>query len=50
MIDVEVLKQCIEKTLERVELAVLDWKGIKGADKQPLIEKLENLGLEIRKV
>ena len=50
MIDVEVLRQCIEKTLERVELAVLDWKGIRGADKQPLIEKLENLGLEIRKV
>ena len=50
VVDVEILRQCIEKTLEKVELAILDWKGIRGADKQPLMEKLENVGLEIRKV
>lgn len=49
-VDVEVLRRCIERTLERVESVVLDWKGIKGADKQPLMKKLENLRLEIRKV
>jgi len=50
VVDVEILRQCVEKTLEKVELAILDWKGIRGADKQPLMEKLENVGLEIRKV
>lgn len=49
-VDDEVLRQCVERTLEKVELAVLDWKGIKGADKQPLMEKLNNMGLEVRRV
>ncbi len=50
VVDFEVLRQCIEKTLEKVETAILDWKGIRGVDKQPLVEKLKDLGLEIRKV
>jgi len=49
-VDLEVLRQCIERTLEKVELAVLDWKGIKGADKQPLMEKLATLRISVRKV
>ncbi|MEM3783516.1 MAG: D-aminoacyl-tRNA deacylase [Candidatus Bathyarchaeia archaeon] len=46
----EILRQCIEKTLEKVELAVLDWKGIKGEDKPKLIEMLEKINLETQKV
>ncbi|MGB9683784.1 MAG: D-aminoacyl-tRNA deacylase [Candidatus Bathyarchaeales archaeon] len=46
----EILRQCIEKTLEKVELAVLDWKGIKGEDKPKLIEMLENIDIETQKV
>lgn len=46
----EILKQCIEKTLEKVELAVLDWKGIKGEDKPKLIKMLENINVKIQKV
>ena len=46
----EILRQCIEKTLEKVELAVLDWKGIKGEDKPKLIEMLENINLKTQKV
>jgi len=49
-IDVEILKQCVEKTLERVELAVLDWKGIKGEHKSKLVEMLEEIDLPIKKV
>ena len=49
-VNLEVLRQCIERTLEKVELAVLDWKGIKGADKQPLMEKLGALRISVRKV
>jgi D-aminoacyl-tRNA deacylase len=48
--DVEILKQCVEKTLEKVEYAVLDWKGIKGEHKSKLIEMLQEIGLPIQKV
>lgn len=44
-VDSELLKQCVEKTLERVECAILDWKGIKGEHKQPLIRMLDEIGL-----
>lgn len=46
----EILRQCIEKTLEKVELAVLDWKGIKGEDKLKLIEMLEKINIKTQKV
>ncbi|MEM2419668.1 MAG: D-aminoacyl-tRNA deacylase [Candidatus Bathyarchaeia archaeon] len=49
-IDEEILSQCIQKTLEKVELALLDWKGIKGEDKQHIVEMLKKLGLRIQKV
>ncbi|MEM1565731.1 MAG: D-aminoacyl-tRNA deacylase [Candidatus Bathyarchaeia archaeon] len=46
----EILHQCVQKTLEKVKLALLDWKGIRGEDKQRLIETLEKLNLKIQKV
>lgn len=49
-IDTKILKQCVEKTLERVELAVLDWKGIKGEHKPKLVEMLKKIGMPFRKV
>ena len=49
-INLGILRQCVEKTLERVELAVLDWKGIKGEYKPKLIEMLEEIGLSYEKV
>jgi len=49
-IDLEILKQCVERTLERVELAVLDWKGIKGEHKPKLVEMLEKIGMPFKKV
>jgi len=48
-IDLEILKQCVERTLEKVELAVLDWKGIKGEDKSKLVEMLKEIGLRFQK-
>jgi D-aminoacyl-tRNA deacylase len=44
------LKQCVERTLEKVEFTVLDWKGIKGENKQPLVKMLEELGLRFEKI
>lgn len=49
-VDSEILRQCVEQTLERVEYAVLDWKGIKGEDKPKLIEMLNKIGLRYEKV
>jgi len=49
-IDAEVLKQCVEKTVEKVEFAVLDWKGIKGEQKSRLVGMLEEIGVSFEKV
>lgn len=49
-IDLEILNQCVEKTLERVQLAVLDWKGIKGEHKPKLVETLKKMNMPFQKV
>lgn len=49
-IDSTILNQCRERTLEKVEFAVLDWKGIKGEHKPKLIEVLEKIALPSEKV
>jgi len=49
-IDVEILKQCVDKTLEKVKFVALDWKGIKGEHKSKLVEMLEEIGIPFEKV
>ena len=49
-IDSTMLRQCIKRTLEKVEYAVLDWKGIKGDDKPRVIQMLNEADLRIQKV
>lgn len=48
-VDLELLKQCIGRTLEKSQLAVLDWKGIKGEDKARLLETLKDAGIPFEK-
>lgn len=48
-IDLQILGQCIARTLERVELAILDWKGIKGEHKSKLVEMLKETGVPFKK-
>jgi D-aminoacyl-tRNA deacylase len=50
LVDSEMLCQCVEKTLEKVECAVLDWKGIKSADKPKLLAALQEIGLSYKKI
>jgi D-aminoacyl-tRNA deacylase len=50
IIDSEILAQCIEKTLEKVSLAILDWKGIRSQDKPKLLSSLQDAGLTFKKV
>jgi D-aminoacyl-tRNA deacylase len=49
-VDAAILKQCVERTFEEVELAVLDWKGIKGEHKPKLVAMLNGIGLPMKKV
>jgi len=48
-VDSELLKQCIGRTLEKTDLAVLDWKGIKGEDKVPLLGMLKEASISFEK-
>ncbi|MFA5365097.1 MAG: D-aminoacyl-tRNA deacylase [Candidatus Bathyarchaeia archaeon] len=49
-VDLETIKQCTQKTLEPVESAVLDWKGIKGEHKIGVVNALETLGIPVEKI
>jgi D-aminoacyl-tRNA deacylase len=49
-IDAATLKQCTERTVEKVETIILDWKGIKGEDKENLIKIIAQTGLKMEKV
>jgi D-aminoacyl-tRNA deacylase len=48
--DVNVLKQCVERTSERVKTTILDWKGIKGENKDPLIKTLMEMSIPFEKI
>jgi len=49
-VNLNMLKQCAEKTKEKVEQVLLDWKGIKGEDKKNLVKTIEAAGLRMEKV
>ncbi|MFQ6064387.1 MAG: D-aminoacyl-tRNA deacylase [Candidatus Bathyarchaeia archaeon] len=49
-LDVEIVEQCVERTVEEVESVILDWKGIRGADKKGLRTILDGIGLPVEKV
>src|SRR3989337_1721457 len=44
-IDADILTQCTERTMEKVDYAILDWKGIKSKDKTKLLETLAKTNL-----
>lgn len=50
LVDAEMLSQCVDRTLEKVPMAVLDWKGIKSEDKPNLLATLDAVGLSFVKV
>jgi len=45
----DMIKQCVQRTLEKVESAVFDWKGMKGADRERLVAVLKRLGIPVEK-
>jgi D-aminoacyl-tRNA deacylase len=50
VLDVDMIRQCIACTLEKVDCAVLDWKGIPSEDKPRILVMLAELGLPFRRV
>lgn len=49
-VDAGMLRQCVERCLEPVSEALLDWKGIKSEDKPGLTSALDMAGLAYRKI
>jgi D-aminoacyl-tRNA deacylase len=49
-VDSEMVSQCIQRTFEKVSLAVLDWKGITSRDKPKLLSALHEVGLPFERV
>jgi D-aminoacyl-tRNA deacylase len=49
-VDLEIVEQCIERTMENLESVILDWKGIRGVDKKKLTTILDEIGLPVEKV
>lgn len=47
-LDLELIKQAVEKTVPKAEIVVLDWKGL-STEKQRIKEMLDNLGLKYLK-
>lgn len=48
--DAEMLKQAIAKTHEKVEGALVDWKGLPGGHRERIITLIEEEGLKWRKI
>lgn len=44
----ELIKQSIQKTKEKIDFVLLDWKGL-GAEKQRIVDLLKNLNLEFKR-
>jgi D-aminoacyl-tRNA deacylase len=48
-IDAEMVGQCVQRTLEKIDHAVFDWKGMKGADRERIAAALKELGVRVEK-
>lgn len=49
-VDLEIVEQCLKRTTENVESVILDWKGIRGADKKKIRMILDEIGIAAEKV
>jgi len=48
-VDAEMIRQCVQRTLERVDHAVFDWKGMKGEDRERLTVALKELNIPVER-
>jgi D-aminoacyl-tRNA deacylase len=48
--NVDMLQKAVERSDSEVELAVIEWKSIKAADRDKIVKRLEELGLDYERV
>jgi D-aminoacyl-tRNA deacylase len=49
-VDASVVRQCVKRTKEKVKSAVIDWKGIRAADRNRIATNLRDMGLNVERV
>ncbi|MFH0748601.1 MAG: D-aminoacyl-tRNA deacylase [Candidatus Bathyarchaeota archaeon] len=49
-LNVEMLRKCVDMTLEKVQMLILDWKGIDGKDRELLLDKVKQVPLDLKRV
>lgn len=49
-LDEELLRQALERSVEKVEYLALDWKGLTGAQREKVLKLAEGLGIRAEKV
>jgi len=47
--DAEIVNQCVQRTIEKVESAIFDWKSLRGADRQRIISALKSIDVAVEK-
>jgi len=48
-VDASMVEQCVERTKEKVQFAVFDWKGVQGSDRSRLISAVTGMHLAIKR-
>lgn len=48
-IDAKMVKQSVKRTVEKVESAIFDWKSLRAANRQKIINALEELNISVEK-
>jgi D-aminoacyl-tRNA deacylase len=48
-LDADMVKQCVQRTVEKVESAVFDWKSMRGMDRQRIIAVLKELNVSVER-
>jgi D-tyrosyl-tRNA(Tyr) deacylase len=47
--DSEMVKQCVQRTVEKVELAIFDWKSLRATDRNRIIDALKELNVPVER-
>jgi D-aminoacyl-tRNA deacylase len=48
-LDAEMVKQCVQRTVEKVELAIFDWKSMRAMDREKIITALKELNVSVER-
>jgi len=49
LVDADMILQCVQRTQEKVEAAIFDWKGMRGTDRKRIAETLGKLNILVEK-